>query len=207
MRFGFANSNDRPPTEVEVGTLTASAGVTSQFDCALLDIAPRSDLPDLNLSALVIRDNQGTTILRLENTGNTYYFFQPKPLPPGLYDVAIEYTRSAALSVMATGLILRAGGVTALALDAGFAIERPAEAGKVIGWHLFRADASTPWLSVRRGTDNDEPLWRRFMVPPGHYRLVVAEAGTGATASEMNVIIQPGLTTTQVLPHIPLPRP
>jgi len=197
--IGFANSNNRPPTEVDVGVQQVAAGGTNVLACGILSFDVRSDLPDLDLSEAIVRGRNGAPTVRLPNTGNTYYFFEPKPLPPGTYDVAIAYYRSSGPSVMATGLVVRAGAETVVAFDTGFALRRP-ELGSVQGWSLTREGESPPWLTVRRGSDNDEPLWRRFMVPPGRYLLSVEWDQTPAPAVPETVIIAPGLTMTHALP-------
>lgn len=170
--LGFANSNYQAPTEVDAGRLAVSVGKTNVFACGLLAFDVRRDLPDLNLEAILVRGPDGTPTIELHNTGNTYYFFLPKPVPPGTYDVAICYSRSTGPSIMATGVMVRAGETASVPLDSGMVL-RPPAGGKasVTGWCLTPRGAAAPWLSVKRGTDNDEPLWRRFMVPPGVYEL------------------------------------
>jgi hypothetical protein len=197
--LGFSNSNYRPPTEVEVGVLQVVAGRTNGLACGMLSFDVRRDLPDLDLNEVIVYGRNGAPTVRLNNTGNTYYFFEPKPLPPGTYDVAISYYRSSGPSVMATGLVVRAGAETVVAFNTGFALRRP-EQGGVQGWSLTREGASTPWLTVRRGMDNDEPLWRRFMVPPGRYLLSVKWNQSSAPADPETVLIEPGLTMTYALP-------
>jgi hypothetical protein len=195
--LGFANSNNKPPTEVEAGVLQVAAGRTNVLACGILSFDVRPDLPDLDLNEIIVLGRNGAPTVRLQNVGNTHFFFEPKPLPPGTYDVAIAYYRSSGPSVMATGLVVRAGAETSVVFDAGFEIQRPQQ-DRVQGWSLTREGASPPWLSVRRGGDNDEPLWRRFMVPPGRYRLSV-EWDQAPAASEI-VIIEPGQTLTHALP-------
>ena len=197
--LGFANSNYRPPTEVEVGVLQVVAGRTNGLACGMLSFDVRRDLPDLDLNEVIVSGRNGAPTVRLNNTGNTYYFFEPKPLPPGTYDVAISYYRSSEPSVMATGLVVRAGAETVVAFDTGFALRRPEQSG-VQGWSLTREGTSTPWLTVRRGMDNDEPLWRRFMVPPGRYLLSVKWDQASVPADPETVLIEPGLTTTHAVP-------
>ncbi len=197
--LGFANSNYKPPTEVEVGVLQVTAGTTNGLACGVLFFDVRRDLPDLDLSEVIVRGRDGAPTVRLQNTGNTFYFFQPKPLPSGTYDVALAYYRAAGPSEMVTGIVVRADAETVVAFDTGFVLRRP-ERGRVQGWSLTREGTASPWLSVRRGADNDEPLWRRFMVPPGRYLLSVEWAPASSPAVPERVIIDPGLTMTHTLP-------
>ena len=197
LTLGFANSNYQPPSEFDASRLDVAGGSTQVFACGLLAFDVRDGLPDLNLAAVRVRGADGRS-LEQRDAGNTYYFFRPKPLPPGVYDVAIRYSRSADPSVMATGLVIRAGETTTVALDAGLVLRPPADGGKVVGWRLTREGVSAPWLSVRRGWDNDEPLWRRFMVPPGVYTLSV-ERDPGAASAAATVTVTPGRTTIQEL--------
>ncbi len=197
--LGFANSNYKPPTEVDVGRVQVAAGTTNALACGILSFDVRRDLPDLDLSEVIVRGRDGAPAVRLQDTGNTYYFFEPKPLSPGIYDIAIVYYRSAGPSVMATGLVVRAGAETVAAFDTGFALRRP-ERGSVQGWSLTREGESLPWLAVRRGLDNDEPLWRRFMVPPGRYLLSVEWAQAPTDAAPETVTVEPGVTMMHALP-------
>lgn len=198
LTLGFANSNYQPPSELESSRLDVAGGSTQVFACGLLAFDVRDGLPDLNLAAVRVRGADGRS-LEQRDAGNTHYFFRPKPLPPGVYDVAIRYSRSDAPSVMATGLVVRAGETTTVALDSGLALRPPAAGGKVVGWRLTREDSSAPWLSVRRGWDNDEPLWRRFMVPPGVYTLSVERDPAVSAPATATVTVAAGQTTVHDL--------
>lgn len=196
--LGFANSNYKPPTEVDVGRLVIQPGTPRVFSCGLLSFDVRSGLPDLNLSAVVVRGQGASPTVELQNTGNTYYFFLPKPLPPGAYDVALLYHRSPAPSVMATGVVIQAGAAITVKMDSGLVLRPPAD-GKVTGWSLFRDGTDQPWLMVRRGSDNDEPLWRRFMVPPGTYQLSVERDPPPANPARETLTIEAGQTLVHTL--------
>ena len=41
---------------------------------------------------------------------------------------------------------------------------------------------SVQWLEVSRRSDNDEPLWRRVIAPPGAYTLVLRRAAPAGVA-------------------------
>ena len=59
-----------------------------------------------------------------------------------------------------------------MTLDAGIVVVRPRET-RVRGWDLVPTGGGAPALSIRRGFDNEEPLWRPFPVPPGTYDLIL----------------------------------
>ena len=70
------------------------------------------------------------------------------------------------------GLAVAAGKETVLTLDSGIVVSRPNET-RVRGWDLVPAGGGAPVLSIRRGFDNEEPLWRPFPVQPGTYDLIL----------------------------------
>ena len=86
--------------------------------------------------------------------------------------MAFLYRRCEKPAVVAEGLAVEAGRETMLTLDAGIQVARP-EGTRVRGWDLVPAGGGEPWLAVRRGTDNDEPLWRPFIARPGTYDLIL----------------------------------
>lgn len=196
--LGFANSNYQPPTEVEAGHMAVTAAMTNVFSLGLLAFNVREDIPDLNLSAVMVRGSAGGPEVALRNTGNTYYFFLPKPLPPGLYDAAILYNRSTGPSMMTTGIVVRAGETTVVEWDSGLVL-RPPTTGTVTGWSLTPEGRQESWLAVRRGLDNDEPLWRRFMVPPGRYRLDLVRDPASPPATPEIVTVEAGRTRVHPL--------
>ena len=59
-----------------------------------------------------------------------------------------------------------------MTLDAGIVVVRPRET-RVRGWDLVPTGGGAPALSIRRGFDNEEPLWRPFPVAPGTYDLIL----------------------------------
>ncbi len=197
--LGFANSNYQPPSELDFGRVAVSAGATQALACGLLSFLVRDGLPDLNLAAVIVRG--GGRVLEQRDAGNTHFFFRPKPLPPGTYDVAIRYSRSSGPSLMATGVVVRAGETAGVALDSGLVLRPPSDGRKVVGWSLARDGDAEPWLTVRREWDNDEPLWRRFVAPPGTYRLTLErDPPANAPTSEI-VRVESGKT----LIHTPVP--
>lgn len=198
--FAFANSNYQPPAEVEAARLDVSPGSTNVLACGALQFEVDEKLPDLNLAGLLVQRTAGGApfSLELKDYGNTYYFFKPKPLPAGIYEVAIRYSRSEAPSTVATGVVVAAGATAVVKLDSGFALKPPA-GPRVEGWRLTREGESAPWLEVTRRTDNDEPLWRRVLAPPGTYTLVVRRAAPAGASKPETLVVASG----QFLTHEP----
>jgi hypothetical protein len=200
LQLGFANSNYQPPTEVDAGPVAIAAGATNRLGLGIVAFSVQPDLPDLNLSGVIVRGQNGGPTVELKDTGNTYYFFLPKPLPPGVYDAAIRYARSAGPSWVATGIVVRAGEPSVVTLDSGLAL-RPPKEGRVTGWSLAREGSAEPWVAVTRRSDNDEPLWRRFMLPPGTYRLSIVHDSASPAWPPETVTVEAGRT----LIHTPGP--
>lgn len=173
----FANPNYKPPTEVELTDFTVNKGETAEVALGSLVFNKADELNDLVVSAIIVSENgTGREVLKVEPHGNDYYLFKPKALPAGKYDVAILYYRSPAPAKIAEGIEVTAGRDAYVTLDSGIVLVKPAETS-VEGWDLMRAGETTPVLSVRRGWDNQEPLWRQFIVPPGAYDLHVTIKG------------------------------
>lgn len=195
LRVGFANSNSQPPTEVAFGSVNIANKATSEISLGLMTFSVREGLPDLNLAEIQVAGREGKPTVALKNTGNTYYFFAPKPLPAGAYDVSILYSRSTGPSVVATGVVVNAGESTAVTLDTGFAMQPPRLGEAISGWSLTPEGKQTPWVSVKRGDDNEEPLWRRFIIPPGTYRVALFRDGKPPAEGPEDVTIEAGKTT------------
>ena len=169
----FANPNYQPPTEMPAGDFSVAKGATTDIALGALAFNVAEELKAAPVEAVVVADSAtGREALRLLRHDNDYYLFKPKPLLPGTYDVAFLYRRCEKPAVVAEGLAVAAGRETVLTLDAGIQVARP-EGTRVRGWDLVPAGGGEPWLAVRRGTDNDEPLWRPFIARPGTYDLIL----------------------------------
>ncbi|MCK4415064.1 MAG: VWA domain-containing protein [Candidatus Eisenbacteria sp.] len=171
--LGYANPNYRPPTEVSCGAWPVVGGETTEvvFGAVAFDVAP--ELDDMSIEAVVLSHNENTEMaITLEEHDNGYYLFKPKPVLPGVYRFAIQYYRSPQATQCAENIVVGPGEETTVALGAGITLLPPA-AGGVTGWDLVPAAGDQPALMVRRGWDNQEPLWRKFAVAPGIYSLQV----------------------------------
>ncbi len=167
----FANPNYQPPTEVPLGDFSVAKGETTEIALGALGFNVAEELKKAPVEAVVISESgSGRETLRLLRHDNDYYLYKSKALLPGTYDVALLYYRCDKPTTVATGLTVAAGKETILTLDAGIQVTRP-EGTRVRGWDLRPAGGGAPSLVVRRGSDNEEPLWRPFILPPGTYDL------------------------------------
>ncbi|HPF98534.1 MAG TPA: VWA domain-containing protein [Kiritimatiellia bacterium] len=173
----FANPNYRPPTEVALTDFTVAKGEVAEVLLGDLVFNMAEELNDLSVSAIIISESAtGREVLKVEPNGNDYYLFKPKALPAGTYDVSFLYYRSPSPTKVAGKIDVAAGKEAYVTLDSGIVLVKPAETS-VQGWDLIPSGNTTPLLSVRRGFDNQEPLWRQFIVPPGTYDVMVTVKG------------------------------
>lgn len=169
----FANPNYQPPTELPAGEFSVAKGATTEIAFGALVFNVAAELKEAPVEAIVVSDSaSGRETLRILPHGNDYYLFKPKALPPGTYDVAFLYRRCETPSKIAAGLAVAAGKETVLTLDSGIQVARPQET-RVRGWDLVPTGGGEPALSIRRGFDNEEPLWRPFPAQPGTYDLIL----------------------------------
>lgn len=169
----FANPNYQPPTEMPLGDFTVANGETAEIALGALVFNVAEELKEAPVEAVVVSDSvSGREALRLLRHDNDYYLFKPKALRPGAYDVAFLYRRGETPSPVATNFAVAAEKETVLTLDSGIAVARP-QGTRVRGWDLVPAGGGEPVLSIRRGFDNEEPLWRPFPVRPGTYDLIL----------------------------------
>jgi hypothetical protein len=202
--LGFANSNYQPPTEVAIDEVAIQAGAHKIVRLGALAFEVPESLPDLNLSGILVRRTGGGPPFELElkDNGNTHYFFKPKPLPEGVYEVAIRFSRSTAPSAVAAGVVVTAAETSTVTLDSGFVVTKPG-GPRVEGWKVFRQGDTVPWLEVSRRSDNDEPLWRRVIAPPGAYTLVLRRAAPAGESPPEALVVAPG----GLLAHTPAVAP
>ena len=192
----FANPNYQPPTEMAAGDFTVVKGGTAEVVLGGLVFNIAAELQDAPVSEIIVTESgSGREVLRILPHGNDYYFFKPKALLPGTYDVAFLYRRCETPSKIATGLEIAAGRETVLTLDSGILVTRPKDT-RVQGWNLVPAGGGgEPVLAIQRGFDNEEPLWRPFPVRPGTYDLIlkVSDMDEDLPAGE-GIVIEAGKT-------------
>ena len=173
LMLQFANPNYQPPTEVSLGDFAVAKGATTEIRLGALAFNIAEELKKAPVEAVVVSESgTGREVLRLLRHDNDYYLFKPKALLPGTYDLAFQYYRCDKPSTVAAGLAVAAGQETVLTLDSGIVVARPNET-RVRGWDLLPAGGGEPVLSILRGSDNEEPLWRPFPTQPGTYDLIL----------------------------------
>ena len=177
LLLDFANPNYRPSTSILLQSFDIDGGVTTELTLGALAFNVAEGLADNNISSLqIIAHRTGRPFVQTEVKDNSYYLFKTKPVPAGEYDLAIWYYRSPQTTVIATNITVQAGKQSTLPLDSGFVLKKPGSAN-VTGWDLARSGSADAFLQVRRGSDNQEPLWRRFIIPPGVYDLKIYVKG------------------------------
>jgi Mg-chelatase subunit ChlD len=177
LTLSFANSNYQPPTDVAIRDFEINGGETTPLQLGAISFNVADGLPDLNVAAVILTDRRtGQPLLTAEPKGNDYYLYKTKAVPAGEYDVSIHYSRSPQATMLATNVVVADGKETYVTLDTGIVLKQP-QSSDVTGWDLLPAGSTTPYLQVRRGSNNNEPLWRRFMVQPGTYDLRVLVQG------------------------------
>lgn len=171
----FANPNYKPPTEVPFGEWQVAGGETAtvNFGAVVFNIADSLSKIPADSVTLTNAETSDPSITLLYH-GNGYYLFKPKPVPAGIYNFAIKYSRSPQSTVIARNIQVKESTETVVTIDSGITIKKPTEqSGDVKGWDLIPADGKEPILKVRRRWDNQYPLWRNFAVPPGTYDLYI----------------------------------
>ena len=167
--LGYANPNYQEATEVRTKTFKAEGESSVFFGALLFNIAKPLEEAVRNV---IIRDSEGEQFsLTNEYHGNGYYLFTPKPLPEGEYNVEFAFSRNEEKPVPFTrALSVEEGKETVLEVASGIVMKKTEE--KVEGWDIVPSGEDTPLFEIRRGFDNDEPLWRHFPVPPGKYDII-----------------------------------
>ncbi len=169
----LANPNYQPPTELPAGDFAVAKGGTAVVKLGALVFNLAEELQRAPVEAIVVAEaGTGREVVRVLPHGNDYYLFKPKALRPGTYDVGFLYRRCEEPAAVAQGVVVEAGKEAVVTLDSGVQVVRP-DGTRITGWDLVPAGEVESVLKVRRGWDNEEPLWRPFVVPPGTYELRV----------------------------------
>jgi len=181
LTLSFKNPGHNPPTDVSIASFEIMGGETTSLllGAIVFNIA-EGLLVDKNVHGVsVIERDTGKTLLTIDMKpmGNSYYFFKPKPVPAGEYDIEVHYVYSTQPTVIATNIVVEDGKESFVTLDSGIVIEKP-NGTAVNGWDLIPSGKSEPLLVVRRGSMGREyPLWSLFIVPPGTYDIYIHVSG------------------------------
>lgn len=172
----FANSNRKPDSETSFGAWKVSQGATTSIRLGGLFIDLADGLRQMPAGAVIVTSPAKDDFqLTLPHTGNSYYFFKPKPLPAGAYRLAVHYQRDhffqspPAPVILADTIVIKEGLATTIRIDSGIQLQkRPT--GAIGGWELVGENPSLR-LKVLPAHDGEYPLWLPYAVPPGTYRL------------------------------------
>ena len=174
---GYANSNYRAPSEAPLGTLEIKGGETTKLVLGALAINVADPLKKMFLKAILIQSEDNPDFhFETINTGNTFYFFKTKPLPPGKYNIALHYGAYIMGDickkpiVYQKGIKIEAGKQTAINFDTGIQIKKTS--GGLRAWELIPEKEENAFLHIEGWWNNNSPLWRPYAVLPGKYDLI-----------------------------------
>ncbi len=194
MVLGYANPNYKEPTPASVASFEIEPGDQETIQLGVLVYNIAETLDEAVESVILHDEGSETDYLVNEYHGNGYYLFTPKPLPGGVYSVLLTHSRNPEPVTVASGIKINEGEETVLTLDSGFTVRQP-QGADITGWDLLPAGGTEPFLSIRRQSDNDEPLWRHFIVPPGDYDLdIIMNGMTEPLRIGEGLSVEPGVT-------------
>lgn len=176
--LGYGNSNYQEDSDAQIGTFTVSGGEETEVSLGaitlnLSDII-KKDLPVETVS--VIDRKNGEVLVQNSASGNDYYLFLSKPVLAGSYQIGFTYTNNEIPTIVADELQVVEGKETVVTFDSGIKLT-PVNDQPVTGWSLTQVGEEKTYLQVKRRWDNDHPLWKTFVVPPGRYNLNLSIKG------------------------------
>ncbi|MBN2895072.1 MAG: VWA domain-containing protein [Campylobacterales bacterium] len=173
IALGYANPNYRPATDLNLTTLEVIGGEERILALGALGFNRAPSLQKLPVAAVEIRSRTSDLTLQLQEHGNDYYLYLPKPLPQGTYDVAFRYKQSQEATPVAYGVNLMASQTAQVEIDTSFRMLKPKDAKEWVGWELIDTQNNRSVLKLTRRWDNDFPLWNTFALPAGTYKVMV----------------------------------
>lgn len=180
---GYANSNYKPDSEVSLGVFEVKGGETTAIHMGALAINMADSLRKMPAGAVIItRPADDTFKLVTPYTGNSYYFYKTKPLPPGTYDFAVHYKKIGRYHtpdtpvVLAHGIEVQAAEESVITIDSGIQLKEP-QSTQLSAWELIPAGGEAALLRIKPASNSNRPLWYPYAVPPGTYDLVVYPEG------------------------------
>ncbi len=176
---GFANSNYWPDSEVSFGDVTVTGGETVRVDLGEMIINIADSLKDMPAGAVIItREEDKAFNLVIPYTGNSYYFYKPKPLPQGTYTFAVHYKQGELYRtrpepvILADGVRIGAGEQKVVTIDSGILIKKVLSS-PVLAWEMVKAGTRDVVVRIDRASNGDYPLWMPYAVRPGSYDLYI----------------------------------
>lgn len=180
---GFANSNYKPDSEVSFGYITIKGGETVQVDFGLLFVNIADSLQKMPAGAVIITsENNKKFKLVTYYTGNSYYFYKPKPLPRGNYDFAVHYKYNSRYNtpdspvILSKNIEILPGQQAVVTIDSGIVLKKVLSS-PVKAWELVKTGSRDIVLRIEQASNGDFPLWEPYAVSPGVYDLYVYMEG------------------------------
>ncbi len=174
---GFANSNYKPDSEVSFGTWEVKGGETTSIELGVMVVNIADTLQEVPAGAVIIRNvEKPDFLLTIPANDNPYYFYRPKPLPPGTYSFAVHYKYDYKYKTPVTELVLAdqvqiiANKAATITLDSGLRLQKPPSI-EAAGFRLSNPDGEWGPLEILPAHNGDYPLWHPYIVPPGNYSL------------------------------------
>ncbi len=196
---GFANSNYKPDSEVSFGLVEIIGGEIETFSMGAMVITISDALAAMPAGAVIItRADDPDFILTTPFEGNDYFFYKPKPLPPGSYDFSVHYKRSYLYNTkqtpvnLADDIKITAGKQSVVTLDSGLVINK-SEASGMTAWDLVPSGEDTALMRIDNAFNGNFPLWEAYGIPPGSYDIrVYLEGMDEPLPAGEGVVINPG---------------
>ncbi|HHD63838.1 MAG TPA: VWA domain-containing protein [Desulfobulbaceae bacterium] len=194
---GYANSNFQPDSEALLDELEIKGGETTELSFGALAISIADELKKIPADSIYITNEKNPAFhFRNRANGNNFYFFKTKPVPPGLYSLALTYGTftwhmDKEPIVLAKDIKVTAGKVSAIAINTGIRIKKPSQA-KIKAWELIPVKGKQPLLKIE-GWSNDYPVYVPYAVFPGIYDIsVYIEGMNGAVPIGQGIEINKG---------------
>lgn len=180
---GFANSNYKPDSEVSFGDFTIKGGETFKIGLGSMIINIADSLENVPAGAVIITSESNDNFkLILPYTGNSYYFFKPKPLPEGIYNFGVHYRkgslyRSPETPVwLAKNIKIKPGEESTITIDSGILIKE-IKSSSIESWELVKSGGNDIIIRINSASNGNYPLWKPYAVPPGTYDLFLYMEG------------------------------
>ncbi len=181
--LGYTNSNYKPDSEVSLGIINIKGGETAELKFGSLAVNIADSLKKMPAGAVIITSEDKPNFkFTTMYTGNDYYFYKTKPLPPGRYSFAVHYKRTYLYNtsnkpiVLASGIEIKEGRQSVVNIDTGIIVKK-VKSSKVIAWELIPEKGEEAIIRIERAKNGDYPLWQPYAIPPGKYDLVVFVKG------------------------------
>ncbi len=173
---GYANTSFQPDF-VPLGDLNIKGGETTELSFGALAINIADELSKIPSESIYITNevNPDFHLVSHASGGNKYYLFKTRPVPPGVYRLALNYGtlqwHSNTRLVFAKDIKVTAGEISTITMNTGIRIKKPHQA-KIKAWELTPAGGKQPLLKIE-GWNNDYPVYLPYAVFPGIYDISI----------------------------------